>query len=367
MRITILQGPFLPVPPLRGGAVEKMWFRLGAEFADRGHQVTHISRQFDGLLNDEQIGRVHHLRVRGADRPVTRWRQLAGDLAYAWRAAARAPDGDVIVTHTFWAPVLLRRRHGAIYVDVQRMPKGQLRLYRRAARLRANSSAVAAAIVAELPAARPRVRTIPNPLSFIETDPVNWDAKKKTVLFAGRLHPEKGIELLLESWQLIQRKGSLPGWKLALVGPERESEGGGGETWVRGLRARFAAPDVEWHPPIYDEAELGRTYAQATVFVYPSLAERGETFGVAVLEAMAAGTTPVVSDLACFRDLVVSGRNGLIFDHRGASPAADLASAIERAARSDAHALAIEAVKVRETHAGTAIADQFLADFAKLI
>ena len=78
MRITLLQGAFLPVPPLRGGAVEKMWFRLGQEFAARGHKVTHVSRWCDGLPEREEIGGVEHRRVRGYDQP-------AGGLAIKWR------------------------------------------------------------------------------------------------------------------------------------------------------------------------------------------------------------------------------------------------------------------------------------------
>ena len=36
-------GAFLPVPPIKGGAIEAVWFLLGQEFAKHGHEVTHIS------------------------------------------------------------------------------------------------------------------------------------------------------------------------------------------------------------------------------------------------------------------------------------------------------------------------------------
>ena len=39
MKITIVLGAFFPVPPIKGGAVEKIWFALGQEFARRGHDV----------------------------------------------------------------------------------------------------------------------------------------------------------------------------------------------------------------------------------------------------------------------------------------------------------------------------------------
>lgn len=48
MRITVVQGPFLPVPPLRGGAIEKVMSGLGETWARQGHAVTHISRRHPG-------------------------------------------------------------------------------------------------------------------------------------------------------------------------------------------------------------------------------------------------------------------------------------------------------------------------------
>jgi glycosyltransferase involved in cell wall biosynthesis len=51
------------------------------------------------------------------------------------------------------------------------------------------------------------------------------------------------------------------------------------------------------------------------------VAERGETFGVAVAEAMSARCAVVVSALGCFSDLVTDGETGLVFDH--SSPDSD--------------------------------------------
>ena len=61
MRITILQGAFLPVPAIRGGAIEKAWQVLGEAFVKAGHDVTHISRLCDGLPEQESIEGVRHL------------------------------------------------------------------------------------------------------------------------------------------------------------------------------------------------------------------------------------------------------------------------------------------------------------------
>lgn len=366
MKITIFQGAFLPVPPLRGGAVEKMWFELGAEFAARGHHVTHVSRLCDGLPEEERLRGVRHRRVKGSDRPRGTVLGSLHDFLYTRRAAKVAPPADVVVTNTFWAPRVLRRPQGAICVDVQRMPKGQMKLYRGVARLRANSSAVAEAIAAEAPELGERVRIIPNPLPFVPERAVEWSRKAKTVLFAGRLHPEKGIELLLEAWLAGKSAGQFAGWNLELVGPVKVSEGGGGEAWLDEVKRRLPAPDVIWHPPIYDTARLNALYERATVFAYPSLAAKGETFGLAVLEAMAWGAVPVTSGLPCFRDFVVEGRNGFFFDHAAAGAAAKLGAALARAAAPTTRTVAERATDVRHSHSCAAIAAQFLDDFAQL-
>ena len=40
MRITIVIGPFYPIPPVRGGAVEKVHLLLAGAYRDAGHDVT---------------------------------------------------------------------------------------------------------------------------------------------------------------------------------------------------------------------------------------------------------------------------------------------------------------------------------------
>jgi len=85
MNITILQGAFLPIPPILGGAVEKIWLALGKEFVRRGHQVTHVSRQHETLVREESIEGVHHIRVPGFDTPGSLVRLKWRDLIYSRR------------------------------------------------------------------------------------------------------------------------------------------------------------------------------------------------------------------------------------------------------------------------------------------
>jgi glycosyltransferase involved in cell wall biosynthesis len=367
LTITILQGAFFPVPPVRGGAVEKLWHALAIEFAHAGHVVTQISRRVPELPVHQNEHGVQHVRVPGYNQPRRTLAIKWCDLLYTWRALRVAPAADILVTNTFWAPLLAPTRCGKIYVSVERMPKGQLWLYRRATALRACSQAVANAIRRELPHRAEIVHTIPNPLPFTPTAPVNFQLKESLILFVGRMHPVKGVTLLAEAFLAARASGALPAaWRLVFIGPADVAAGGGGSAWLAAQRAAYPDPAISWLGPIYDTAELDRFYQRAAVFAYPTLDEAGEAMPIAPLEAMAWGAIPVVSDLACFQDYIQNNLNGFVFNHRSPLAVNLLAEALVRAAAADPHTLGLAAVNVRRTHSLNHIAALFLADFTDL-
>jgi glycosyltransferase involved in cell wall biosynthesis len=372
MRITILQGAFLPVPPLRGGAVEKLWFELGKQFSQQGHAVCHVSRRFPGLVEEDVIEGVRHLRVPGYDTPSNGLHLKLLDLLYSRQAIKVLPRADILVTNTFWMPILARRhqhKFGRIMVDVNRMPKGQMRLYSRSSCIRACSTPVLQTINREVPRRVNMIRMIPNPLPFVPP-PLLSQSRQHVILFCGRLHQEKGIELLINAFANACGRG-LVGWTLRLVGPADTAAGGGGEHWLEDLLTtpRGAGHSIEWLGPIYNEKELLGHYQQAAIFVYPSLADQGEALPVAPLEAMACGAVPIVSELACFRDYIIPGVNGLVFNHRVADPAAVLAQEILTLAHAPElrAAMAESALAVRESHHPSSIAIEFLRCFEEML
>jgi glycosyltransferase involved in cell wall biosynthesis len=140
------------------------------------------------------------------------------------------------------------------------------------------------------------------------------------------------MEMLIDAAAELAQIPGLPAWSLRVVGPHAITGGGGGEMYRDALVARAAAipapAPVEWPGPIYDPIQLADEYGRMDIFCYPSVAERGETFGVAIAEAMASGAVPVVSSLSCFRDLVVPDRTGVVFDHRAADGTDRLAASL---------------------------------------
>lgn len=375
MRITIVQGAFLPVPAKRGGAIEKAWHALGAEFARRGHEVTHVSRRCDGLPAREVLDGVRHVRIQGFDTPAKLWWLKTLDLLYTLRAVAALPPADILVTHTFFLPVLARLRPGAgrPYVHVGRYPRGQMKLYRRAGGLQAPSAPIAEAIRAELGGGEgPLVSSIGYPVPPLPASAAGATRASKRLLYVGRVHPEKGLDLLIDGFSRFASSPAGRGWTLRIVGPWETATGGGGEAYRRALeeRARGAGAAVEFTGPVFDTQRLALEYAQGTLFAYPSLAERGETFGLAVLEAMSAGLPAVVSSLGCFTEFLEPGVNGLAFDHRAAEPAAGLATALDRLALGLGDGEADQREAARRTarrFSLEAIASAHLRDFEQIL
>ena len=316
MKINILQGAFLPVPPIRGGAIEAAWHKLGQEFVSQGHEVCHISRLETGLKKTEICEGVKYLRVKGANGTKNPYLLKLLELPYVLRARKVAPPADIVVTHAFWAPILFPAKSlGKQYVHVGRYPKGQLRFYCKASRLQVPSHSIARACKAQAPQKTSKVRVLPYPLTWDLDEKPNLEDKRKVVLYAGRLHPEKGVCELLKAWAKLP-SACAKDWILRVIGPWKEEDGGGGRAYLEKLheiKSKSAKP-VELVEPIFNRSELKEEMKKASFFLYPSMAQRGETFGLSALEAMSCACVPVVSALDCFTDFISSGVEGFYLD-----------------------------------------------------
>ena len=344
MKISIVNGFFLPVPPVRGGATEKSWFRLAREFAARGHEVTVISRRWPGCADRETVDGIRHIRLPGSDHRRRRWANLLLDFAWSWRVFFALPPADIVVVNTVTLPIwlgTLRSGAGKVVIMTGRMPKGQYRHYRQVAQVLAASTFVRDQVVAE----NPRLQSV----ATVRGYPIDWRVlaeaelpappilaeRQKGVLtvgYVGRIHEEKGLRLLAAALKLLARVPDLPPWRLLLCGPADTARGGSGAVFrgqlMQEVSAAMPAGRFNLLDPQFDERTLAAIYRQIDLFCYPSLAETGETFGVAVSEAMSACAVPVVSGLACFADFVRPGENGLVFDHTAPDAAARLATAL---------------------------------------
>ena len=366
MKICIIMGAFKPVPPLQGGAVEKMWFSLSSKFKKKGHKIYLISKKFGHLKFLEKKHGIIHKRIKGYSTSKYLFLSIFYDFLYSLRAIKQIPkDIDIIVTNTFFAPVLVSHFiKKKVFVDVQRLPKNQMFLYKKCVRLRANSKIVFKKIYKELGKKYlNKIKTIPNPLPFINNKKLITINKSNTLLYAGRIHPEKGIEIAINAIKKLDIK-----WPLKIIGPHRIDQGGGGKHYLNKLKKISKNYPIKFCKPIFKSKLLEKEYAKASIFLYPSIAEKGETFGLAPLEAMSYGAVPIVSDLDCFKDFIKNNKNGLIFNHNN-KPEITLAKKIMSLQNSITlrQKLSKQAFKVNKSHSIEKICNLFIADFKKII
>src|SRR5918994_1990960 len=119
------------------------------------------------------------------------------------------------------------------------------------------------------------------------------------LVFVGRAEERKGLPVLLSAFgALVEHVPS----RLTVVGADRED-----------VSRMVADPDVESRIEVLGRvsgAELWRHLDEADVLCAPSLA--GESFGMVLIEAFAAGTPVVASRIAGYRDVVSDGVDGIL-------------------------------------------------------
>ncbi|SKB14968.1 putative glycosyltransferase, involved in aeruginosin biosynthesis [Planktothrix sp. PCC 11201] len=163
---------------------------------------------------------------------------------------------------------------------------------------------------------------------------VNQEARKnkqnevKTLLFVGRISPEKGVHILLEAFNKVVLK--YPQVRLKLVGPE-------GKFAVIPLQMmNMEDPHVQALTPFYqgeysqklrqilspqaidsvcflgplEQLDLVEHYQDADIFVFPSV--WNEPFGIPLVEAMAMELPVVATDSGAFPEIVEAGKTGLL-------------------------------------------------------
>ena len=170
------------------------------------------------------------------------------------------------------------------------------------------------------------------------------------VFFCGRHEERKGLDVLIDAFDLLDVDARL--W-VASDGPDTAR-----------LMARTAGdPRIEWLGRVGDEEKFARL-RRADVFCAPSLG--GESFGVVLIEAMAAGTTVVASGIDGYRNVATDGVDALLVEP---GSAADLADAL-RCGLTDAELterLRSAGAERAQGFAMSSLADSYLSIYRSLL
>ncbi len=171
-----------------------------------------------------------------------------------------------------------------------------------------------------------------------------------TVLFLGRHEPRKGLAVLLEASSRMP--ADVRFW-IGGHGPETEA-----------LRLKYAHDQrIEWLGPLSEDEKRARLSA-ADAFCVPSLG--GESFGVVLLEGMAAGTPVVASDLPAYRVVAEAGTSATLFPTGDSEAMAKaLLAALDRDQRIENRIS--NGFERAEQFSMTTLADAYIARYQRLL
>ncbi|MCB9321710.1 MAG: glycosyltransferase [Lewinellaceae bacterium] len=92
--------------------------------------------------------------------------------------------------------------------------------------------------------------------------------KIKTILFLSRIHPKKGLEILINAWELIPKQYKIH-WQIEIIGD-------GDKTYIENLTKLIETKDligqINFKGPLYGTEKINK-YKDADIFVLPTFSE----------------------------------------------------------------------------------------------
>lgn len=315
----------LRYPPASGGVedyVQNLVERLRAAGDDVDIETTHLRTHhpatfLDGPLNDPPYVRRHPVRTLGP---------IAYPVPLGLGSKLIAQNSELLHAHGFWyapADIAARvaKRHGIPFVfNPYYAPRAKplWRLYRHTVGARTLAAADAVVVISpqEEAALRAdglvprRVALVPpgiDPTEFAIDRPNPFLARgligKRVMLFAGRIARSKGLDLLLHALPGILRV--VPEAHIAIAGEDF----GDRVTCEQLAQSLGVSTAVTWLGRLSRE-QLLAAYQHASVFLFPS---RYEAFGIAALEAQAAGCPVVATNVSSLPFVIQDEQTGLLF------------------------------------------------------
>jgi spore coat protein SA len=324
MNVLMIVTEKLPVPPVRGGAIQT-YVSAVAPLLGRQANLTILSVTDELLPEREQVDGITYVRVPGGDLETYRTGVVAFlqtnrfDLIHIFNrprmvlpVRAAAPDARLVLS-----------MHNDMFLPRKIDPEEAALAIGELERIVTVSDYVGRTITALYPEAAPKLRTIYSGVDLSRFAPV-WSASaqqtrqalrvahnlgnRKVILSVGRLSPKKGADVLVRAMPLVAQR--YPDTALVLVGSKWYGEDKVSDyvAYVRALAARAPVPVVTTGFVAADEVH--KWFCAGDVFVCASQWE--EPLARVHYEAMAAGLPIVTTARGGNPEVVLGQGNGMV-------------------------------------------------------
>jgi len=297
---------------------------ITAPSLDEDDNVSGISTLVRNLVEKRAAGYVHFEAGRkDGERSDLSWFARQASLPFRFFGKLLSEKPDLVHLNTAFIPLAIVRDaalagaarlanvpvllhiHGGPFV------MGEIKHPALEAAVRSVLKLSAAAVVFSKPEADSIVRRFPGTKLHILPNAVPIDSvppaerlrgKNRTFIFFGRLNESKGLRHIVDACRELKAQGFDFKFVCYGAGPEKERFTSN-MTAILGDRFQYRG--------VAKGADKWKAFLEADIFFLPS---RHEGLPLALLEAMAAGCVPVMSQSGAVADVIQDGRNGFLIE-----------------------------------------------------
>lgn len=327
MRVLIICTEKLPVPPVRGGAIQT-YIAGAVPFLSKKHEITILGRNDQSLPDKETKEGIHYVRIPGG--LLETYRQGVVDYLKS--------NSKFDIIHIFNRPRLVARvrecvpnariilsMHNDMFKPQKIDPEEGALAVKEVDKIITISNYIGQEITKIFPQAESKLKTIYSGVDLEQFVPIDSSKAKnirkvirneyklkdkKVILFAGRLSANKGADVLIKAMNILAKKHS--NIALVLMGSKWFSDNRTTDyiAFVRTLAARSPVPVITTGFVAPDKIQ--EWFAAADIFVCPSQWE--EPLARVHYEAMAAGLPIVSTARGGNPEVIEVNKNGLIVE-----------------------------------------------------
>ncbi|WP_163514487.1 glycosyltransferase family 4 protein [Gelidibacter japonicus] len=177
-------------------------------------------------------------------------------------------------------------------------------IYKLATKIIVNSNATKQDAVLNYQVSEKKIYVIPNSVKDVyETIPASSGICKKTITYVGRLHYSKGVETLIQAFDIVVRKH--PYIELIIIGNGPE------EAHLKQLTTSLNLQERVFFKGTMSKLSVLEAFKKTYIAVVPSVTE---AFGFTLIEGMSMKTLVIGANNTGIKEIIIHNKTGLLFE-----------------------------------------------------